>query len=153
MQMYTLKHPFVGRHKGADVDWHELPLPAVVTVGMLRQVPAGNSLLRAHALTEVCAGLGPFEAAKVNTADAVGYTNALADLLEPFDEPGFALPVIRPVRALMAKITVEPSNPVEFVAQVLQHSGMTAAVIDALDVRAYLPALAPVMEQVTNPKT
>lgn len=150
--MYQLKHPFKARRKGIEVEYTELPMPDVITVGMLRKVPAGNSLLRSHALTEVCAGLGPFEAAKLSTADALGYTSGMAHLLEPLEEPAFELPQIRPVRALMAKITAEPSNPVEFAAQVLQHSGMQASAIDAMDVRGFLPAVPVVVESVIDPK-
>lgn len=149
---YQLQQPFKARQGGADVEYTELSIPDIVTVGMMRQVSPGNTLLRAHALTEVCAGLGPFEAAKLATADAMGYVAAIGELLTPHDEPGFALPEIKPVRALMAKITAEPTEQVEFAAQVLQHSGMARSEIDAMDVRAFIPAARLVAQAVASPK-
>ncbi|MNR63607.1 hypothetical protein D3C85_1859750 [compost metagenome] len=51
-------------------------------------------------------------------------------------------PTIKPVKALVAKITADfTRQPIEFCAQVLQHSGMKREVIDALDCRAFSPAV------------
>lgn len=150
--IYPLKKPFTARIKGADVEFIELPLPELITVGMMRKVVAPGSLLFAHNLTEVCAGLGPFEAAKLETQDALGYLHAMEELLVGNPVAGFELPEIKPFKALLQKITVEPSRAVEFVAQVLQLSGMKRADIDAMDYREFEPVISPVLELFPGPK-
>lgn len=149
---YTLKHPFTARIKGADVEYTELPIPEVITVAMMRKVAAPGSLLFAHELTEVCAELGPFEAAKLQTPDALGYIEAVEDLLKGKNEAGFTIPEIKPFKALLQKITVEPRRSVEFVAQALQHSGMKRSDIDAMDYRDFVPAVTLVLEKFPGPK-
>ena len=151
--VYTLKHPFKSRRDGRDVEVAELPLPELITVGMFRKAPLrGNQMLWAHHMTEVCTGLNPIDASKVMTPDAIGYVAELAELLEPAADHGFELPEIRPVRALVAKITVDQSDALEFAAQVLQHSGMKLADINAMDVRQFLPAVPLVLGQMADPK-
>ncbi|HYW57676.1 MAG TPA: hypothetical protein VE934_11990 [Polaromonas sp.] len=150
---YTLKHPFTARIKGQDEPFTTLPLPEVVTVGLMRKVQASGSLLFAHELTEACAGLGPFEAAKLQTPDAVGYIEAIEALLLPNEQAGFELPEIKVFKALLKKITVEPNRPTEFVAQVLQHSGMPRAEIDAMDYRDFAPVIETVLEMFPGPKS
>lgn len=149
---YTLKKPFTARIKGADVEFTELKVPEIITVAMMRKVAAPGSLLFAHGITEVCAELGPFEAAKLETQDALGYLETLEDLLKGNDEPGFTIPEIKPFKALLQKITVEPTRSIEFVAQVLQHSGMKRSDIDAMDYRDFEPAVSPVLEMFPGPK-
>ncbi|WP_137860799.1 hypothetical protein [Variovorax sp. 3P27G3] len=150
--IYTLKAPFKSRRDGVDVEFTELPLPTVLTVGMMRKVPMGNTLLAAHVLTELCAGLNQFEAAKLTTPDALDYANELQPLMVPFEEAGFKVPPIKPVRALIAKITADiNAQRVEFAAQVLQHSGMPREEIDALDFRAFEPAVAGITEIFVGP--
>jgi hypothetical protein len=150
--IYPLKKPFTARIKGADVEFIELPLPEVITVGTMRKVVAPGSLLFAHNLTEICAGLGPFEAAKLETQDALGYLHAMEELLVGNPVAGFDLPEIKPFKALLQKITVEPSRAVEFVAQVLQLSGMKRSDIDAMDYREFEPVVRPVLELFPGPK-
>ena len=149
---YTLKHPFTARIKGADVEYTELPIPEVITVAMMRKITATGTLLFAHELTEICAGLGPFEAAKLKTPDALAYVEALEELLLGKEEPGFSIPEIKPFKALLQKITVDPRRSIEFAAQVLQHSGMNRADIDAMDFRDFEPAVPLVLEKFPGPK-
>ena len=149
---YTLKVPFTARQKGADVEYPELPIPEVITVGMMRKLQTTTSLLFAHDLTDLCAELGPFEANKLHTSDALGYVEAINDLLEPRLEPSFTIPQISAFRPLLSKITVNPNRKIEFIAQVLQLSGMSRANIDAMDYRDFAPAVDRVMEMFPNPK-
>ncbi|MDP2380738.1 MAG: hypothetical protein Q8M35_09715 [Pseudohongiella sp.] len=149
---YKLTAPFDVRRNNENVQITELPLPEVVTVGLMRKVVASGSLLFAHELTEACAGLGPFEAAKLQTPDALGYISTIEGLLWPEPLPGFEMPEIKVFKALLKKITVEPNRPTEFVAQVLQHSGMARDDIDAMDYRAFAPAIPLVLEMFPGPK-
>ncbi|WP_418132495.1 hypothetical protein ABL849_17305 [Variovorax sp. 375MFSha3.1] len=152
--MYQLKTPFKARRDGADIEFTELPFPEVVTVKMMRKVPVANTLLAAHVLAEVCSGLNQIEASKLTTPDALDYSNELQalQLLTPFDEPGFVVPQIKPVKALIARISADPhTQRVEFVAQVLQLSGMSREEIDAMDYRAFEPAMAGVAEIFVGP--
>lgn len=151
--VYTLKHPFVARQAGADVEYAELPIPEVITVAMMRKIKSATTMLFAHELTEICAGLGPFEANKLATPDALGYTQAVSDLLEPRDEPGFVIPKISAFKPLLMKVTVDVDRRVEFVAQVLSHSGIKNDVINAMDYRDFAPAVALVLEMFPGPKT
>ncbi|MDO9151108.1 MAG: hypothetical protein Q7U33_07000, partial [Methylotenera sp.] len=64
----------------------------------------------------------------------------------------FEMPEIKVFKALLKKITVEPNRPTEFVAQVLQHSGMARDDIDAMDYRAFAPAIPLVLEMFPGPK-
>lgn len=150
--MYQLITPFKSRRDGVDVEYTELPVPEVVTVAMMRRLPVGSELIFAHGLAEICAGLNAFEAAKLTTPDAIGYTDFIAELITAFDEPGFEIPEIKPVKALVAKITASVSQSVEFAAQVLQHSGMKRELINAMDIRAFLPAVEAIKEAVISPK-
>jgi len=153
MNTYPLQKPFKSRRNQQDVLVEELSVPEILTVGMMRKVPNGNTLLAAHAMVEVCAGLSVIDGSKVETPDAIGYSNLLTDMLTPNEEPGFEIPEIKPVRALIAKITVDiNSRPIEFCAQVLQHSGMDRDSIDALDVRDFLPAVQTIVAVFTDPK-
>lgn len=149
---YTLQAPFSGRRNNETVQFTELPLPELVTVGMMRKLKPSTSMLFAHDFTELCAKLGPHEAAKLETPDAVGYMAAAIDLLTPAAEAGFDIPEIRPYKSLLQKITVDVNHPVEFVAQVLQHSGMARADIDAMDYRAFAPAVQIIVEIFPGPK-
>lgn len=150
---HPLRFPFKSRRNGEDVEISELPLPEVITVGMFRRAPIkANQILWAHNLTEVCAKLGPYDAAKLMSPDAVDYVATLAPLLEADDAPGFDVPKIRPVKALISKITASVNEPVEFAAQLLEHSGMKASEINAMDVRKFLPAVELVLSQMADPK-
>lgn len=149
---YALKKPFVSRQKGKDVEYNELPLPDVVTVGMMRKIKTSTSLLFAHELTELCAGLGPFEANKLHTADALGYVSSIDALLEPRPVASFEIPAISAFKPLLMKVTVDPTRQIEFVAQVLQISGMKRADIDAMDYRDFIPAVPLVLEMFPDPK-
>lgn len=151
--IYTLSHPIKSRRNGQDVMLEELPLPEVITVGQFRRAgPTANQMLWAHQITEVCAGLNAIDASKLLTPDALGYAAELAELLTPFDEPGLQLPEIRPVKALVQRLSVGPDNPVEFAAQVLLASGVKRETLDAMDVRAFLPAVQPVLGAMSDPK-
>lgn len=151
---YTLQKPFKSRRNGEDVQITELEVPEIVTVGMMRKVPQGNALLAAHGMTEACAKLGLMDAAKLETPDAVAYSNLLVDKLNPHDEPGFKVPEIKPIRALIAKITADiNSQPIEFAAQVLEHSGMQRAEIDAMEIGAFLPAVELITGAFIGPKS
>lgn len=152
MDFYTLKTPYPSRRNGETVQVTELQLPEVVTVGMMRKVRQGLALMAAHDVTEVCSGMTAFDASKLTTPDALGYADSLGDRLRPFDEPGFAVPEIKPVKTLVQKLTADVSQPIEFAAQVLQHSGMKKADIDAMDVRGFLPAVEQIVESFTDPK-
>ena len=151
---YTLKHPFKSRRQGQDVEVTELPLPQVITVGLFRKAGNfGNQLLWAHQMTEAAAGLNAIDASKLMTPDAIGYVSELASLLEPTDEhPDFVIPEIRPVKALVKRITATPQEAAEFVAQVLIASGVKASDLDGMDVRKYLPLIQPVLEAMSDPK-
>jgi hypothetical protein len=149
---YTLKTPFKARRDGADVEFTELQIPEVITVGMMRKIPMGQTLLAAHVLAEVCSGLNQIEASKLTTPDALDYSNELHPLMTPFDEPGFKVPEIKPVKALIARITADMhAQRVEFAAQVLQISGMPRDEIDAMDYRAFEPAIAGVIQIFVGP--
>jgi hypothetical protein len=150
---YVLKHPFTARLKGADVEFHQLDVPQLITVGQMRKVVGSTTMLFAHGLTEVLAGLGPFEAAKLQTPDAIGYVAQLDALMEARPEPGFVIPEIKVFKALLQKITVDTDRKVEFVAQVLQHSGMKRTDIDAMDYRDFAPAVPLVLELFPGPKS
>lgn len=150
--VYTLKVPFVTRQAGADVEYTELPIPEVITVGMMRKIKSSTSMLFAHELTEICAGLGVFEANKLATPDALAYTVAVAELLEPRDEPAFVIPKISAFKPLLMKVTVDADRRIEFVAQVLSHSGMKTDVINAMDYRDFAPAVPLVLEMFPGPK-
>lgn len=150
---YKLQVPFTGRRNNESVQFTELPLPELVTVGMMRKLKPSTSMLFAHDFTELCARLGPHEAAKLETPDAVGYMAAAIELLTPATEAGFEVPEIRPMKSLLQKITVDVNHPVEFVAQVLQHSGMDRAEIDAMDYRKFAPAVPTIMEIFPGPKS
>ena len=149
---YLLQTPIKTRRNNQDETLAELPLPEQVTVGMMRKMTAKTSLLFAHELTELCAALGPFEASKLTTPDALAYVSTLEELLEPALEPGFDVPEIKVFKALLQKVTVNPDRPVEFVAQVLQASGMKRDEIDALDYRAFAPVVPLVLEMFPGPK-
>ena len=151
---YTLKHPFKSRRLGQDVEVTELPLPQTVTVGMFRKAGShANQLLWAHQMTEACAGLNAIDASKLMTPDAIGYVTALAPMLEPTeDEPSLQVPEIRPVKALVQRITAAPTDAAEFVAQVLVASGVKAGELDSLDVRQFLPVMQGVLEAMSDPK-
>ena len=150
--MYQLKTPFKARRDGADIEFTELPLPEFISVKVMRRVPAANTLLAAHVLVEQCAGLNQIEASKLTTPDALEYANELQPLLTPFDEPGFKVPEIKPVKALVARISADPhAQRVEFAAQVLQLSGMSREAIDEMDYRAFEPAIAAITEVFIGP--
>ena len=149
---YLLQTPYKSRRNGKDLEVTELDLPEVVTVKMLRAVAPGNTMAKAHALVEACTGMSPFDANSLTTPDALGYTAALADLLVPHAEASFVVPVIKPVKTLIQKITVDVDHPVEFAAQVLQAQGMPRADIDAMDVRGFIPAIELVMAAFVGPK-
>lgn len=150
--VYQLKVPFIARQKGKDVEYTELPIPEVITVGMMRKLTPETSLLFAHDVTDMCAGLGPFESNKLHTSDALGYLEFISDLLEPKDEPSFEVPVISAFRPMLKKITVEAGRQIEFVAQVLQLSGMKRPDIDAMDYRDFAPAIPLVLGMFPTPK-
>ena len=149
---YTLQTPYKSRRDGQDVDVTELEIPEVVTVKMLRKVPPGNTMTKAHALVEACTGMSAFDAAKLTTPDALGYSEALGDRLIPHDEPSFKVPDIKPVKTLIQKITVDVDHPVEFAAQVLQAQGMPRAEIDEMDVRGFIPVIDLIMGAFVGPK-
>ncbi|MES2685740.1 MAG: hypothetical protein V4706_02900 [Pseudomonadota bacterium] len=150
---YVLEHPFTARVNGVDTQVEQLAVPEIVTVGMMRKIAAGTTMLFAHELTEALAGLGPFEAAKLQTPDAIAYTKLVNPLLDAKAEPGFAIPEIKVFKALLKKITVDTDRKVEFVAQVLQHSGMKRADIDAMDFRDFAPAMPLVLELFPGPNS
>lgn len=150
---YVLQTPYKSRRDGQDVLVTELDVPDVVTVGMMRKVPVGNALLAAHCLTEACAKISTFDAAKLQTPDAIGYSNLLTDKLAAHEVAGFEVPEIKPVRALIAKITADiNAQPIDFAAQVLQHSGMPRAEIDAMAIGAFLPAVEQIIGVFIDPK-
>lgn len=149
---YTLKAPFTARQKGADVEYTELPLPEIITVGIMRKIKSSQTLLFAHDLTELCAGLGPFEANRLHTSDALGYVAAIDTLLEPNQEASFQLPEILAFKPLLMKVTADINQRIEFVAQVLALSGMKKDVINAMDYRDFAPAVPLVLEMFPDPK-
>ena len=152
--IYTLKTPFKSRRNGADVLIEQLEVPEVITVGMMRKVSQATHLLAAHTMTEACAKLSVLDASKVQTPDAIAYSNLLTDKLAPHDEVGFEMPEIKPIRALIAKLTADiQAQPIEFAAQVLEHSGMKREDINALEIGAFLPAVEGIVEVFTGPKT
>jgi hypothetical protein len=150
---YLLQTPFKSRRDGADVMVTELPIPTVITVGMMRKITPKTSLLFAHDLTELCAGLSPFDGSKLTTPDALAYVTMLEPLLESAAEPGFELPEIKVFKALLQKVSVNPDRPTEFAAQVLQASGMKREDIDAMDYRSFAPAVPLVLELFPGPKS
>lgn len=150
---YTLKTPFKSRKNGEDIQIVELAMPDVITVGMMRKVASGNALLAAHSLAEVCAGLSVIDGSKLESPDAIEYSNLMADKLTAHELAGFEIPPIKPVRALVAKITADINNQqIEFAAQVLQHSGMKREVIDAMEIGAFLPAVPTIVGAFIGPK-
>jgi hypothetical protein len=150
--MYQLKSPIKSRVNGEDVTITDLPIPTVITVGMMRRVNFSNALLLAIELTTVCAGLDAWSEAKLQSADAIAYTQELSALLEPNINSTFTLPEIRPVKAQIAKITANLSQGLEFACQALQVSGMSRDTLDAMDVRDFLPHVEKIIEVFTNPK-
>jgi len=150
--MYKLKTPFTSRRDNAPYEFTELQVPDVITVGMFRKVSQGKVLVSLHQLTEVCAGLSPFDGVKLESPDAVAYGALVGDLLIPNEANTFVAPVIRPLKALVARITVDPDQPVEFAAQVLQHSGVSSSELNAMDVRDFLPHVAEIIGIFVDPK-
>ena len=153
MSIYTLKTPFDSRVDGQTIKVTELLVPELITVGMMRKVQQGSVLGAAHDLTNACAGLNVFDASKVTTPDALGYVEDLSDLLQPFEVASFEVPEIKPIQALVKKITVDATQPIEFCAQVLQHHGFKKTEIDAMDLRGFMPAIEEIMRSFFDPKT
>jgi hypothetical protein len=149
---YKLQKPFTARRDNANFEFTDLVIPDVITVGMMRRVKSATQILFAYDLTEVCAGLNPFDMLKLHSADAAGYAEAVSDLLQPNETHNFEIPEIKPFKALLAKITVDAAQPVEFAAQVLQHSGMSAATINAMDFRDFAPAIQIILGAFIGPK-
>ncbi len=151
--IYTLKYPFKSRRDGRDVEITELAIPSAVTVSMFRKAgPTGNQLLWAHQFTEVCAGLNAIDASKLMTPDALGYVEELLPLITPFDEVTVAIPEIKPVKSVIAKITANPNDTAEFAAQILAASGFKREELDNMDVRQFLPMLPQILEAMSDPK-
>ena len=149
---YVLQYPFKTRKNNADTEYSELLIPEVITVGMMRRIVPSTSIMFAFDLTEVCAGLTPFDMVKLHSSDAAGYADAVSDMLKPNETHNFEIPEIKPFKALLSKITVETAQPVEFAAQVLQHSGMRRAEIDTMDYRDFAPALPHILGAFISPK-
>lgn len=150
--MYKLTAPFTSRKNNADYEFTELPVPDVITVGMYRKITHGKLLITVMQLTEVCAGLSAFDGAKLESPDAFGYYALISDLLVPNDATTFEAPVVRPVKSLIARITVDPDQPVEFACQVFQNSGMSSSELNAMDIRDLLPCIADTVGIFTDPK-
>jgi hypothetical protein len=149
---YKLQTPFTARRDNANFEFTDLVIPEIITVGMMRRVKSATQILFAYDLTEVCAGLNPFDMLKLHSADAAGYAESVSDLLQPRETHNFEIPEIKPFKALLAKITVDAAQPVEFAAQVLQHSGMSAATINAMDFRDFAPAIQIILGAFISPK-
>lgn len=153
--MHTLLSPIKARRNNADHTITELDIPEVVTVGMMRKVePSTNELLQALNLTAVLAGLDPISASKLETQDAIAYVETITTLglITANDVAGFDVPVIKPLRAALQKVTASISNSLEFSAQVLEAAGMKRSEIDAMDFRDFAPAIPKITEAFISPK-
>lgn len=151
---YKLITPFKSRQNGQDVTISELEVPEVVTVAMMRKVDQSSALMAAHTLTEACAKLSMIDGSKLESPDAIGYSNLLTDKLTPDELIGFELPLIRPVKSVIAKLTADiNTQSIEFAAQVLEHSGMKREDIDAMPIGQFLPAVNLVKGAFIGPKS
>lgn len=119
----------------------ELPLPDIVTVAQSRAIHGANEFELAHNMAVVLGGLKtPQQKNGLEIPDALGYMAALTDAglfddsqVEAFD---FDVSTIKPVLALVKKLTCTMDKQTEFVCQVLEASGCDKAKLNTADIRS-----------------
>lgn len=148
--MYTLNTPLTAIVDGQAVSITELEVPEKLTVGQLRKgvkaSQSSNAMLFALEMAATIAGLAKAPAAQLTMPDAIGYLDVASHLLDGSAPVDVNVGMIRPVRALISKVTASAQdNPIEWGAQVLQHGLAWSAErvndLPAGDMLALLPEL------------
>ncbi len=159
MNSYILKYPFKSRINGEDVMIEELNIPEFITVGMFRSVKSqGTDIVKSSDILTACSGIKKNDANFLQVSDILGYINELnsLELLEFNEECNSELSktidTIKPVMILVKKITVNIDESVEFACQVLELNGHKKEVLNAMDIREFMPAVSRVIEVFTTGK-